>query len=162
MSNFEIYISCPISLADAVLTKYVRAAKKLDAEVHYWNRGSTYSETNNINVCNAFVLILPQEKWKERVNSLPNGCRLELSLAQKASKKIFIGYTTADGEVKFYEASLCDGYISGWAGSSKILPKLIGSSERPLIYYDRDFVLNPCAELILEKSSNVIIPVTRI
>ena len=125
MNAFKIYISCPIALPVRTLAKYVTAAKVLGTEVTFWKRDSTYRETPNIKACDAFVLILPGECFRHPVSTLPNGCKLEIEYAQKVGKTIFIGYTTAEGIVRFYESDISANSIKGIPGSSHNLPNTI-------------------------------------
>lgn len=147
-SKFHMYISCPISIPEKTLDKYVQAASKLGVRVSYWSRGTIYCETPNITSCDAFVLILPEEQFKCSLSKLPAGCRSELTTAMTHHKNIFLGYTTAEGYVRFYTTNVTQGEIRGQGGSTSLLIREIDAYKSKVKPSLMEFLSNPCSEVI--------------
>ena len=118
--NFNIYISCPIATSQQILNDCIVAAGSLgqNVSVRYWVRGTTYNLDDVVNTCDAFVLMLPNNQFQCRIDSLPPGCKKELQQAVAHYRPLFIAYRDSSSEINFYGASIRNGMVSGITGSS--------------------------------------------
>jgi hypothetical protein len=89
----------------------------------YWKRGGEYSQTY-FDQSDAFVFILPDNKFKASNHELPIGLKRELARAFALGKKIFIGYQTRSGEYTFYLAKTNGQDIEGVPGTTNEIYKL--------------------------------------
>ena len=129
MGKPKYYISCPISIDEAILKKYQSVLWHLGAEPISWSRSTVYNHQDDIDECDGFVLILPSNNFKLRVDELPIGCKRELIRAVNASKKLYLAYDNKEGAT-FYRASVSnfnsnDAFFSGIASTRKEVMALI-------------------------------------
>lgn len=119
----KVYISCPISVSLSVLEDTKRAVRESGGDPVAWQRGAPYSDYD-IRTCDAFVIILGNNSFKQPQNNLPAGCKKELNLAIGSLKPIFLSYESSSGRY-LYRTSLLDDIIAGRAGSTVRFPQMM-------------------------------------
>lgn len=126
MKQFKTHISCPVSVSLKVLEECAEVVKGFNSEVYYWERGTYYSDASLKN-CDAFVLILPESRFKMKLSDLPIGCRKELKQARDLGKELFLGYRAADGHIKIYSLSIepSRDFVSGVACTTGDFSKFV-------------------------------------
>jgi hypothetical protein len=96
-------------------------------DVTLWDRNKYYPEYYKN--ADSVVFLLPDFSFQYEIGDLPIGVRRELNEAIREGKKIYLGYITASGDYKIYNAS-ADNYavmIKGIPGSGDLI-----FSEKPL------------------------------
>ena len=118
MATKHIYISCPIAVKQSIFDEYIDLINEHDNFVaRYWERGTGYSE-KYFDGSDAFVFVLPDNKFKAANHELPIGLKRELARAYALGKKIFVGYQTKSGEYAIYSAITNGQYIEGVPGTT--------------------------------------------
>jgi hypothetical protein len=124
MANKQIYISCPIAVHQYTFDEYIDLINDHKGfTARYWERGGEYSQTY-FDSSDAFVFVLPDNKFKASNHELPIGLKRELARAFALGKKIFIGYQTRSGEYAFYLAKTNGRDIEGVPGTTNEIYKL--------------------------------------
>lgn len=94
------YISCPMTVSQAVLDEAIKKVNEFHVQVYYWPKGSSYDEADYrrlISHVDAFVIILPDVKWKMDYDKMTSGSRKELQHAMACHKPIYLFYKSTDG-----------------------------------------------------------------
>jgi hypothetical protein len=127
MVNKGIYISCPIAVSQSTFDEYIDLINDHNGFMaRYWKRGGEYSQTY-FDQSDAFVFILPDNKFKAANYELPIGLKRELARAYELGKKIFIGYQIKSGDYAFYSARTNGHYIEGVPGTTHEIYNLVDS-----------------------------------
>lgn len=125
MATKHIYISCPIAVKQSIFDEYIDLINEHDNFVaRYWERGTGYSE-KYFDGSDAFVFVLPDNKFKAANHELPIGLKRELARAYALGKKIFVGYQTKSGEYAIYSAITNGQYIEGVPGTTHEIYNLV-------------------------------------
>ena len=127
MANKRIYISCPISVDEDVLDEFCDLVDSIYGLTSYhWERGSRYDQ-RMFDTSDAYLFILPNNKFKASYHDLPIGLKRELGVAYDTGKPIFVGYITKFGEYSIYSAKTngCD--IEGIPGTTNNISSLVGN-----------------------------------
>lgn len=100
----SIYISCPISISQNYLDQIYHKLNDFGSLInpYYWERDSKYDK-DNIKVCDAIVIVHPNNAFKYDINSLPVGIQKEINKALDLDKKVFGVYRNISGESHFYD-----------------------------------------------------------
>ena len=137
MVNKGIYISCPIAVSQSTFDKYIDLIYDHNGFMaRYWERGGEYSQTY-FDQSDAFVFILPDNKFKAANHELPIGLKRELARAYVLGKKIFVGYQTKSGDYAFYSAITNGRYIEGVPGTTHEIYNLVDKVSEESESYDR-------------------------
>jgi len=124
MANKHIYISCPVAVKQSTFDEYIDLINDhVGLSARYWARGEVYSQSY-FDKSDAFVFILPDNKFKAANYELPIGLKRELARAYELGKKIFIGYQIKSGDYAFYSARTNGHYIEGVPGTTHEIYKL--------------------------------------
>lgn len=118
----SVYVSCPMSVEASKLNKVIETTKSLGVSTSYWQRGTTYNELGYADIIkksDAFILIMPDNRWNMTIEKLSAGSQKELRLALRAGKPVFIVYQASSG-FNIYNAVINDhnDFISGISGTS--------------------------------------------
>jgi hypothetical protein len=141
MANKRIYISCPIAVDKKVLVDFSKLVDAINGLTScYWERGSIYDQ-NMFDTSDAYLFILPYNRFKADNSDLPIGLRRELLSAYKTGKKIFIGYITKSGEYTVYSAKTNGSDIEGIPGTTHEISSLVEKEFSD--YFDYEQYLNP-------------------
>jgi len=125
MANKRIYISCPIAVDEEVLDEFADLVDSIDGLTSYhWERGTRYDQ-KMFDTSDAYLFILPYNKFKAGNSELPIGLKRELDAAHKTGKKIFVGYITKSGEFAIYLASSNGYYIEGIPGTTHEISSMV-------------------------------------
>jgi len=126
------YISCPISVDQKFIDDCSATLYGMGAQPISWERGTPYDHQEDIDTCDGFVLILPENKFSMEVDDLPVGCRRELARAQKALRPICLSYKVMNGESKIFSSNINNpgrsgsgGFYAGRAGSQHLIKEMI-------------------------------------
>ena len=121
----KAYISCPVSVSESHLQAIAIYVNKCRWEHRYWERGSgVYNEGKFIDTCDAFILVLPENKFQYNVELLSSGCRRELKRAMGARRKVFLAYSGMNG-IHIYTTTI-NQMISGQVNTTGEFEKLGG------------------------------------
>jgi hypothetical protein len=127
MVNKQIYISCPITVDEDVLDEFVELVDGIEGLTSYhWERGTIYSQ-RMFDTSDAYLFILPNNRFEANNTQLPIGLKKELEAAYKTGKKIFVGYQTKSGEKAIYSATTNGFHIGGIAGTTHEISSLVDS-----------------------------------
>ena len=129
MKKLKAYISCPITISYSTLVTYGKVLKNMGLEVMYWNRVDFY-ETEYLQNCDIFLLILPNNAFNISKSNLPKGCKLEFDIARRLNKDMYLIYTPSFHQVeeyRTYQISISEfpEIIQGIRGTSNILSEKI-------------------------------------
>jgi len=127
MANKRIYISCPIAVDEEVLDEFAELVDSIDGLTSYhWERGTRYDQ-RMFDTSDAYLFILPYNKFKASYHELPIGLKRELGVAYGTGKKIFVGYITKSGEFAIYSAKTNGNDIEGIPGTTNEISSLVGN-----------------------------------
>lgn len=126
MVNKRIYISCPIAVDEDVLDEFADLVDSIDGLTSYhWERGTRYDQ-RMFDTSDAYLFILPYNKFKASYHELPIGLKRELGAAYDTGKQIFVGYITKSGEFAIYSARTNGNDIEGIPGTTNEISSLVG------------------------------------
>lgn len=124
MANKRIYISCPISVDEDVLDRFAEVVEDIDGLSEYhWERGMRYDQ-RMFDTSDAYLFILPYNKFKATNDELPIGLKRELQSAHQTGKKIFVGYITKSADFAIYSARTNGRDIEGIPGTTHEISSL--------------------------------------
>jgi len=125
MANKRIYISCPIAVDEDVLDEFSELVNGIEGLTSYhWERGTRYDQ-RMFDTSDAYLFILPNNRFEANNTQLPIGLKRELEAAYKTGKKIFVGYQTKSGEKAIYSATTNGFHIGGIAGTTHEISSLV-------------------------------------
>ena len=114
----SVYISCPIAVSESVLDKFADTVELVSNVVaRYWERGTKYDQ-RYFDTSDAYLFILPGNKFECVSGELPIGLKRELEAAYESGKKIYVGYIAKDGSYNIYSAETNGRNIRGIAGTT--------------------------------------------
>lgn len=129
----KVYISCPISVSQGVLDKFSFTLGEIpDVLPRFWVRGSKYEQSLFDN-SDAYLFILPNNRFECMSGELPIGLKSELKEAYDSGKKIYIGYIAKDGTYNTYSASTNGRDIKGIPGTTHDLYTWATSLMKPIV-----------------------------
>lgn len=114
----SVYISCPIAVSQSVLDEFAETVELIPNVVaRYWERGTRYDQ-RYFDTSDAYLFILPGNKFDCVSGELPIGLKRELQDAYESGKKIYVGYIAKDGCYNIYSADTNGRNIKGIAGTT--------------------------------------------
>lgn len=129
----KVYISCPISVSQGVLDKFSYTLGEISNVLpRFWVRGSNY-EQGLFNNSDAYLFILPNNRFECVSGELPIGLKRELKEAYDSGKKIYVGYIAKDGTYNIYSASTNGRDIKGIPGTTHDLYTWATSETKPIV-----------------------------
>lgn len=136
MANKQIYISCPIVVDEQILNRFASMVNGMVGlkEYHWGRRSNRYSE-EKFYESDAYLFILPHNKFKASNDELPIGLKRELKTAHETGKRIFVGYITKSGDLSIYSARTNGRDIEGIPGTTHEISSL-GLDVEKLPKYD--------------------------
>jgi hypothetical protein len=141
-----MYISCPIAVNELVLDKFADTVELIPNVVaRKWERGSRYDQ-RYFDTSDAYLFILPGNKFECVSGELPIGLKRELESAYDSDKKIYVGYIAKDGSYNIYSADTNGRNIKGIAGTTHDLYDWATSESKQEVGIE----LDPRLLLILE------------
>jgi hypothetical protein len=149
MANKTVYISCPISVSESILDRFAKTVETTPkVSARYWTRGTRYDQ-KFFDTSNAYLFILPHNKFECENGELPIGLKRELVEAYESGKKIYVGYIAKDGGYNIYSAHTNGRSIRGIAGTTHDLYDWATSNEKfdpvsfePIIMGEKTFDSN--------------------
>lgn len=131
----SVYISAPMSTVRTDVHKAADLFEKENIDVEFWSKGTVYNEsryTKIIQEADAFVIFLPDNKFKLPINQLTRGIKSEYGVAVMAGVPIYLAYHSGEG-VGIYdieEGGTKGGYVSGIGGTRNHIFKINKEIER--------------------------------
>jgi hypothetical protein len=151
----KVYVSCPMTVSQTVLDKTLKHLSYLGVAARAWERGTLYKEEDSIKYCDAFIILLPENKFGTELYKIPSGTRKELLLAFSLNKEIYLSYIPSQSlSPSIYSTNLEEGFedelyrIDGIAGTHRnfldsiyhdIMKKEIAVQTQPLYYETSKF-----------------------
>lgn len=130
MKPVKIYFSFPVLLTDR--ENLYRSLNTKINKIHpnatlpyMWRSNKAYTNGEVID-CDIFIFKPSFNQWSFNIESLPSGVKNELIKARALNKKIYMAYTTVEGEENMYKIQIKDGLICGIPGSSSDIYTDIG------------------------------------
>lgn len=105
MAKPKYYISCPVTVDRATLDTYRDLLNEMGAEPISWSKGTPYTHQDDVDECDGFVLVLPDNRFRISLEELPMGCKRELTRAIKAKRKLYLAYSDLSGAA-IYQANI--------------------------------------------------------
>lgn len=143
MNNIErVYIIAPLTTEwKEVLALKAKILIRPITEVSFYNRGTRYTEESLRNA-DKVIIMLPNNKFSYRIDSLPMSSKAELESARNLGKKIYLGYRSSEGmniySIDFREDISKFQTIFG-----------IGGTSFNFFREEREVTTNPCSEILL-------------
>lgn len=94
----RVYLAVPMQVPNEWLKNAVKALNNKGITVYYWEKGTEYNTTEFgrvIHHSHAIVVMLPDNAFKMKINSIPAGTRSELTKAIEFGKSVYLSYCSA-------------------------------------------------------------------
>lgn len=148
----RVYVSCPMSVPQTELDKVLKHLKSLGVAACAWERGTPYTD-DPVRYCDAFIIMLPDNKFNYEVEKLPTGTKNELKLAINFEKPVYLAYLPIGGLNHLIyctniepRVSSEDFHILGLQGTSRNFLENIDSYNADQVKYNALISYEECKE----------------